>query len=248
MCESVSAQVGLLLDLRHSEMTLNFLHALSNLLCVQSNEETKFLALRCFSDITVAFINEERSQNPQPPTHDPPSTALEDLLVKKFFPKLQMLLSCSDPVPSVAMRLLSSIFDAEAIPKTVIEAVQKVKEAIVCTLSSQALSIFGANVGSSLLRLGEIKAADLSEVYVRIGDMFDVSSVRESSTSRIESAHLSKDARTVECDFTVVVVAIPVLSKTRGVSFRSAGQPYRVCSSPRGKTRNLDILEISSCR
>ena len=61
MSEAISAQVTLLLDLRHPDLTIQFLHALLTLLNAESNEESKFLALRCFSDILVAFLNEERN-------------------------------------------------------------------------------------------------------------------------------------------------------------------------------------------
>ena len=73
ICEGVSSQPTMLLDLvakesksesaanqshRFSSIIIGFMASLLTLLNPSSSDETKFLSLRCFSDIFLAFFNE----------------------------------------------------------------------------------------------------------------------------------------------------------------------------------------------
>ncbi|CAD7940835.1 unnamed protein product [Amoebophrya sp. A120] len=188
VCENISAQVPMLLDC--VQPTLQFLHAIASLLSADSNEESMFLALRCFGDITVALLNDDtRRKNEEYPEQ------LHTLLAGKFFPRLPVLLTCADPVPTVAMRLVSCILDADQIQaqperfRSLSQALRPVKEGILGALSSQvAVSVHGANLASSLLRLNEISAPQLSDVFTRLLEL--ISSRAEGSTARLDVAHL----------------------------------------------------------
>lgn len=121
LCESVSVQTAMLLEqpLLRAEVKRGFLPALCELLSAKHSDEVNFLALRCFSDVLIAFLNEERKvpgernqQEVREAERLKDDLALSDLMNERFFSKLPMLLvQCADPVPSVVLRLLSCLFD-----------------------------------------------------------------------------------------------------------------------------------------
>ncbi|CAD7956916.1 unnamed protein product [Amoebophrya sp. A25] len=252
MCENVSAQVPVLLDC--IAPTLQFLNAIAALLSAQSNEESMFLALRCFGDIAIALLNEDRN-NPAKTgsqtgrtskgstgsgtsvtSKDSPASTSKDsasnskdsstsgsnkhdsstlsskdaketegyaeqlyqLLAQKFFPKVPVLIACADPVPTLAVRLLSCILDAEHVLshpagfQILAPAIRPVKETIVSVLAAQVtMSVHGANLACSLLRLKEVSPVQLAEVYIRICDL--ISSKTRSSRgdgAPLDAGHL----------------------------------------------------------
>lgn len=76
-----------------------------------ASADIRFLSLKIFTDIVVQFLNDDSIYDPSKEDQNLTTKQLQDLLLHQLFPRVLHLLQDADPVPLLALRLLSAIVE-----------------------------------------------------------------------------------------------------------------------------------------
>lgn len=135
-----------------------------------ASADIRFLSLKIFTDIVVQYLNDESIYDPA--KEEGTTKQLQELLLTQLFPRLLHLLQDADPVPLLALKLISAI--AERNPPLFARQMRK-QDALLLPLIAEnyqvghpRLNRHTINILKSVIQSKELSLAEIQ--HFRLGE------------------------------------------------------------------------------
>jgi len=136
--------------------------------------DVRLLGVKAFSDMCIAFLNDDHVFNPTAEAPNETTLLIEALLCGRVLPLLPTILADDPPAPSIALRLLATLLSrGSSAAGVAVREVGLSKQLLAVLQAQQGLTVHAAILAHCLLRAHDASVHDLEGAGV-LGAVHDV--------------------------------------------------------------------------